>query len=905
VLAHGLERKGVIGMSLTQLSKKQLIPQCALGCIFLLISGCKTLSLPAIDPSGNRIFAPQTTTINPIHGGPSDGYPSQQPAYQTPPDPPECLNGKTGSDRKLCKGCLAGKGCLAKKKAAEEIRGRCGQLLLTPTRLVAPVGGEVILLAGVCGKDEYLVTDEPIEWMLAPKSVGEIVQVGDDSKREIRSTWKRDNSPKVEKLGIDFARGRTSREAGVITRGTATPQDDLPIRKGQTWVSLTSPNEGVSKVTAFAPDSDIWDKRRQTATIYWIDASWEFPSPQTAENGKSIRLTTKVLRADGYVPAEGWTVRYRTLNPEFAKFLRKNGPQDATIDEDKLVVDQNGLAETDIVNGSDPNNPNSSPFGNALVEIEIIKPAQGSEMPELQIARGTTLVTWRAASVVLEVNGPNIGTPGQVLPYFARVCNVGDLVAENQVLKVNVPNGMQIAGQPSVATSPPFANNLLQWNIGPIPPRECFEVSFNLVPSAPMDARVLISATSAQPKTIDTLIQNSQLELRFDPVPNQTQVEVGSEASFEVLIANTGNQVVNNVLVTLTSDPGLPHIRGDNTSVQNIDFISPGQTRKLNASFIVQREGELFVKASLQAQGAVLANQTASVRGIAAVPKRPSIGLRIDSASARDSIPVNSPLQLSWSVANTGPVPLRNVVVSMQYDPNFELTNASQGVELGQANQVARWRIQDLPVGGAAQGFGAQFVARSPASLAKILLQVDTAEQLTERQTFEISIGNGNPAAGNPGPGTSDVMPNSNLGNRSNGFGMKLPPIQSANEQEKQLGLTISPVSNAIKLGDIGTYEIRIESLRNKPHQQVALKLQLPPNVTLAAIRAKELRSKVENGDRTILFEPIQYFRANDVFSVVVDLRLIHADKGDLIANVSSNGQPNPTIADLSIQAPP
>ena len=81
------------------------------------------------------------------------------------------MQGTDGGEKKLCKGCLAGKGCLAKRKEAEEVRGRCGQLLLTPTRIVAPVGGEVILLAGVCGKDEYLVTNEPIEWMLSPKSV--------------------------------------------------------------------------------------------------------------------------------------------------------------------------------------------------------------------------------------------------------------------------------------------------------------------------------------------------------------------------------------------------------------------------------------------------------------------------------------------------------------------------------------------------------------------------------------------------------------------------------------------------------------------------------------------------------------------------------------------------------------
>ena len=230
----------------------------SLSLIFLCIAfacnnGCHTLSLPAIDPTGNKIFASgpngYTNIVSPHD--PNNGYPSNQPAFQTPPAPPACMQGNDGTEKKLCKGCLAGKSCLGKRKEAEEVRGRCGQLLLTPTRIVAPVGGEVILLAGVCGKDEYLVTNEPIEWMLSPKSVGEFVEVGDDAKGQRRSIWKKDNGPKVEKLGVDFARGRTSREAGNITRGTASKDDDLPIRMGQTWISLTSPSEGVSKVTGW------------------------------------------------------------------------------------------------------------------------------------------------------------------------------------------------------------------------------------------------------------------------------------------------------------------------------------------------------------------------------------------------------------------------------------------------------------------------------------------------------------------------------------------------------------------------------------------------------------------------------------------------------------------------------
>ncbi len=207
-------------------------------------------------------------------------------------------------------------------------------MLLTPTTIVAPVGGEVVLLAGICGEDGYLVTKEPIEWMLSPESVGTFLEVGDDAKGKTLRQWHA--KPKVEKLDVDFAKGRTSSQATTITRGSARPNDDLKLKKGQTWISLSSPVEGTSRVTALAPDSEIWDKRRQTAIIYWVDAQWRFPDPQSVMNGQPATLRTQVFQSEGFVGAEGWKVRYRSLNPELARFLPSNA------DVAEVTVDASG-----------------------------------------------------------------------------------------------------------------------------------------------------------------------------------------------------------------------------------------------------------------------------------------------------------------------------------------------------------------------------------------------------------------------------------------------------------------------------------------------------------------------------------------------------------------------------------
>ena len=108
-----------------------------------------------------------------------------------------------------------------------------------------------------------------------------------------------------------------------------------------------------------------------------------------------------------------------------------------------------------------------------------------------------------------------------------------------------------------------------------------------------------------------------------------------------------------------------------------------------------------------------------------------------------------------------------------------------------------------------------------------------------------------------------------------------------------------------MKKGDIGVYEIRIENLQNKPDQRVALSLLRPDNSSLVTIQANELQYKVANNARQIDFEPIQYFRPNDIFSCVVTLRHEEAAKGEFIASVISSSQTTPVVSRLPIRVLP
>ena len=175
--------------------------------LLVLSSGCSSLQLPRIDPSGRSIFLPSNNTTSLIGsqqtgsvGLPqvSQPLPSQPfiptaqavpaptlqapvtpnsnpfrtasgPAFQQPARPPAC----DGSDARNVR-----KPKLSPDPNRTLSPGQAGQMLMTPSRIVAPVGSEVVVIAGICGSDGFFAVNQPLEWMLSNDSVGQFVEIG-------------------------------------------------------------------------------------------------------------------------------------------------------------------------------------------------------------------------------------------------------------------------------------------------------------------------------------------------------------------------------------------------------------------------------------------------------------------------------------------------------------------------------------------------------------------------------------------------------------------------------------------------------------------------------------------------------------------------------------------------------
>jgi hypothetical protein len=273
-------------------------------------------------------------------------------------------------------------------------------LTLTPTRIVAPVGSEVLMVAGVHGPGQPNLPGERVEWMLAPGSVGHFLAVGESEQLR----FLRLGTP-PQKVSNDYAVSETQSSARIITRGTVDPGDDVSVLPGQAWVTVASPVEGSSHLTAFAPDVQGVLSNRQSGVIHWVDVRWIAPSSTTLPLGGSHSLVTTVTRASTGAPVAGYKVRYELAGGVEAGF----GP--ALSGGVELTTNEQGLASAEL-------SPGGATAGSAQVSVQLIRPAgavAGANEP-LVLGNATITVTWAAPAPVQPAMPPAVSQPGTIAP---------------------------------------------------------------------------------------------------------------------------------------------------------------------------------------------------------------------------------------------------------------------------------------------------------------------------------------------------------------------------------------------------------------------------------------------------------------------------------------------------------
>ena len=341
-------------------------------------------------------------------------------------------------------------------------------LIMTPHEQIAPVGSEVILVSSFLGNDQYLRTNEPVEWSL--DGVGHIFSIDPGHLCDpLLFDYKR-----AKKTTDKFALTKTSSHEQTIRRGTTDPRDDIRILRGQSWISVNATKEGSTYVTAVATNMKDWSKRSDSATIHWVDAEWILPSTTIAAVGSTRSLTTTVRRKTNGAPRNGWVVRYEILGGPAVGF----GPTRAQVQE--VQTDPAGQATVEL------SQIEQMP-GTSAISIKIIRPASpdGADRAVTLVNEHYRQVWASGGSLSIGVTGPPAMKLGDDLSYKIIVTN-NAAVASGALVTLQVPPGMryQRSVPPPIPTSIPSASTPLvplQWELADLRPNESRVVEVTLV----------------------------------------------------------------------------------------------------------------------------------------------------------------------------------------------------------------------------------------------------------------------------------------------------------------------------------------------------------------------------------------------------------------------------------------
>jgi uncharacterized repeat protein (TIGR01451 family) len=655
--------------------------------------------------------------------------------------------------------------------------------------MVAPIGTEVVLLGGICGPSGYYVTKQPVEWTLSQESVGNIVDI--NKARHLYLAKLLSKAPK--KLSSNYAITQTSSSASWIDRGTANPNDDVWLRKGQSWITITSPSEGVSYITAVATGAENWERRRQTAKIHWVDAQWALPGPAVVRAGQRHTLTTNVTRASSGEGAEHWLVRYEIISGPDVVF-EANGQQ--TIE---IKTDTSGRASVDLL-------PRTVAPGSTQVRINILTPRGTTGSPEnVPVGTGFTTVTWSAPGLTVRTSGPATVAVGAALSYVLDVTNSGDLAAEDVVLVAEIPVLMKYLN-----STPPPSQELtrqLRWHLGNLGPGETRRFEIQCRADGAGEQRLQVRADAAgglsAESSVPTRVVQSALSLHLLDPP--TTAKVGERVHFNVEITNTGDQPVSNVIIRDRFDAGFRHTGGERSPIERaLGNLVPGDVRQIGISFIVQSVGRHCHTIEVIASG----GHAASIRAcVDATEPRRDVQVEVTGPERRT---VGEAALYVIRVTNIGEAELTSVRLLVVPDTSLDPTATSPDVGYTQEGLV--WEIPSLKTGETAER-RIQCTCTQPDVRAEMAVRVTTGQGITAADTTATVIQ------------AAPVVPIDEPPVRTDD-----PPIATVTGKLK---ISMAETEDPIGLGQTTTYIIELKNDRDVADRNVQMTMHIPKGLKL------------------------------------------------------------------------
>lgn len=839
-------------------AKQKLVSLLALA--LMTVVGCSQIRLPAIDPSGRRIFLPaeQATTLVPLKQSATRFPGLPDPAFTKPDMPPVCPELQANP-------CDTAPPPASAPIARRRDIVREGSIVLQPTKVIAPIDSDVVVFGGLCGADGYYRNHEKLEWSLSQESVGHFVEVREGCLKCLRKAL----GGEVGKQGVDYAIGRTSSHQESITRGTPTVIDDLLVQEGQGWVSMTSPSEGTSYVSCMAPRAEGWDRRRQTATIHWVDAHWEFPPNVVVAAGNSHELVTLVRRSTTGEAIENWEVNYTILSGSVpAGFAPAGGTSVRGIRTDSL-----GQAAVRLQQASGKVGP-----GTTMVQVDVVRPGTHVGDPDrLNVASAVVTVQWTSPALTLVATGPEVAGFDSPFTYQLEVSNPGDQIASGVSVSANLPRELEF-----VSANPPaqFAGGTLSWSLGDLAPQQVpqrIEVTVKAAGRGTLRPCFRVQSSDARlsmlEKCLETTVSVPCLGL---DIQGPQEARVGDVVTYRIQLQNQCNETLRNVQLIDTYGQGLEAAGMPSPIAYRPLTLEPrSASEEIVLEFTVTRPGTVCHLIQVTADGGHTAESRQCLT--ATEVERPDLSLEVETATT--DVLVGQQILVRARLTNTGNTVLPSMQLTYDATPSlaaFEATlNGMRQVE----NQLI-WEIPSLQPGQTLnREVKIRCVQADAAAAARFVADVPGILQREQNVAVRIQAVESAPP-GNRQP----IDPDDRI----------RVPEQG---QSGQLEVGVIAINEPVNVGEEVEYIVSVRNESAQADRNVAVRLLVPAGMTYVRGGADDqivVQSRAADG-RTVTMEPRREMRAGDALRFRVVLRATESGRKTFTVEAQSSRTPGGT----------
>lgn len=538
-------------------------------------------------------------------------------------------------------------------------------LEVTPIEDVNPVRTQHVLVATVRDAEGKPLPNRRVEWIISEGSVGDIIEVDE-------SGWRASRGYKVTNK---YAVSHTNNFEHVLDMGNDDPSDDIALEVGQTWCVITSPIEGTTHVTAYAPGIYDWSKHKVFVVKHWYDVRWEFPPPATNPTGTPHPMTTYVMKHSDGTPLPGHVVTYTVVDGPSAIF-QETGGTTATVN-----TDDGGAANVTLVQTSPAEGTNT-------IEIDIVRPAdEVCCKPGAHIATGRTTKTWIGPKIAIAKSAPAERMANEQFEYAIEVSNPSQVAATNVQVTDTLPDGIVYhSSSPSASVS----GQNLSWSLGTLGGGERQSLSVTVSASRTGTFTNCANVTADQGLSdracADTRVTSAQLVLEKQC---PSEVLLCEPIPYTIVVRNTGDGPATNVQVTDDLPEGLVTDSGRRQVVFNVGTLQGGEARKGEFVAKAERTGTFTNRASATGDGGLSASAdcTTTVR-------QPVLEVTKSGPEMRF---VGRPAEFNITVTNTGDAPARDTILTDTIPAGAQFVEASNGGNASGGNVT--WNLGTLAPG--------------------------------------------------------------------------------------------------------------------------------------------------------------------------------------------------------------